>query len=191
MESMKKILDEYSSKRLHEGDFAKIHYATLISLYPLDFMLNDDNKIHLKEEYLVVPKYRPFVESDVGKRFVFVSNHGGQTYFYLYEASDPQGSNGIKYKHKKHINDSKINISKINVSKINVSKINKSKIKMSKINDGVLSGVIAIDGDTKNFEIKNLKGIIPDMDITDMDITDMDITDMDVKDIDHLYKLKD
>lgn len=84
---------------------SQIVYAKLESLSPLLFVLESDNNVELKEEFLVVPKYRVFTGKDIGKKFVFQRNHGGQTYFYLYEASTPQGSNGVPYKWKGEIKE--------------------------------------------------------------------------------------
>lgn len=75
---------------------AVLIYAKLISIDPLEFK-PENIDIKLKGKFLVVPKFRPFIKYEIGKKFVFISNDGGQTYFFLYEASDPQGSNGIDY----------------------------------------------------------------------------------------------
>lgn len=88
-------IDEIVNQNLGRRMNSEIVYCKLISLDPLDFILENTDEVHIKEEFLVVPKYRPFTKKDLGKKFVLISNDGGQTYFYLYEASEPQGSNGI------------------------------------------------------------------------------------------------
>lgn len=94
---LKGAIDEIVNQNLGRRMNSEIVYCKLISLDPLDFIPENDDKLHIMEEYLVVPKYRPFTKKDLGKKFVLISNDGGQTYFYLYEASEPQGSNGIPY----------------------------------------------------------------------------------------------
>jgi len=85
-----------NDKRLNRQELT---YCELTSIKPVTFVpKNEDQKnLKIKEEFLVIPKYRVFIEDDIGKSFVLSKNAGGQTYFYMYEASDPQGSNGIPY----------------------------------------------------------------------------------------------
>lgn len=78
-------------------------YMTLISTSPLKFQLDSDKNIKAFGGYLVVPKYRKFLDTEIGHKFVFQRGEDGQTYFYLYEPSDPQGSNGIPYQWKGEI----------------------------------------------------------------------------------------
>jgi len=85
--------------------FSNITYATLTSLSPLTFIPEGDTNVELEGEFLVVPKYKVFTEKDIGKKFVFQCNDGGQTWFYLYEPSNPQGSNGVEYKWKGRIDE--------------------------------------------------------------------------------------
>lgn len=97
MNDLKKLIDITIESKLKNTMPANISYATLVSLDPLNFKLDSNPDLDIKEEFLVVPKYRVFTVKDVGKKFVLISNDGGQTYFYLYESSDPQGSNGVPY----------------------------------------------------------------------------------------------
>lgn len=93
----KKVIDAAIDNKLSAKMNSKIVYAKLISLSPLEFKDEANEKLEIKEEFLVVPKYKVFTEKDIGNKFVLMVNDGGQTYFYLYEASNPQGSNGIPY----------------------------------------------------------------------------------------------
>lgn len=99
MQDWKGLFDEHFNGKLGGLALPQLYYCKLVSLNPLNFKPDneDEQKIDIKEEFLVVPKYRPFTEKDLNKKFVLLSNNGGQTYFYLYEASEPQGSNGIAY----------------------------------------------------------------------------------------------
>lgn len=74
---------------------AQMTRATLISLTPLTFRITEQLKLH--DQMIVIPKYKVFIEEDIGKHYVFFKNAGGQTYYYMYEASSPQGSNGEPY----------------------------------------------------------------------------------------------
>lgn len=69
--------------------------ATLIGINPLEFRVNA--QLFLKGQFLVVPKYQVFTAEDIGKEYVFLKDHTGQTYYWMYEPSTPQGSNGIPY----------------------------------------------------------------------------------------------
>lgn len=100
---LKILIEKLIDQKLGRIMASKISYCTLKSLSPLCFIPEDNKKINIKEEFLVVPKYRVFTKKDLGKKFVIMSNNEGQTYFYLYEASDPQGSNGIPYNWKGEI----------------------------------------------------------------------------------------
>lgn len=97
---LKILIDEIIDQRLERAMRSQISYCTLKSLSPLCFVPEYDKKINIKEEYLVVPKYRVFTKEDLGKKFALISNDGGQTFFYLYQASEPQGTNGVEYKFK-------------------------------------------------------------------------------------------
>lgn len=75
---------------------SQITYAELLEIEPeLKFQI--DAKLPLKAPFIVTPKYRVFTVEDIGKKFVFLKNLGGQTYFYLYEMAE-QGTNGVPYK---------------------------------------------------------------------------------------------
>lgn len=95
MNKLKKIMTKIAADYSSTLKTATIVHAKLISLYPLTFKRDDD--IELKEEWLVVPKYRKFTAEEIGHYFVFQSNAEGQVWYYLYEASSPQGSNGVDY----------------------------------------------------------------------------------------------
>lgn len=69
--------------------------ATLVSLSPLTFQVT--SKIKISGRFLVTPKYRLFVEDDLGKDFVFYKDQGGQTYYYCYEPTQNPGENGSPY----------------------------------------------------------------------------------------------
>lgn len=97
MNDLKALIDLTIDSKIKNSMPANVSYATLVSLDPLNFKLDSNPDIDIKEEFLVVPKYRVFTEKDLNKKFVFLSNDGGQTYFYLYQASEPQGSNGEAY----------------------------------------------------------------------------------------------
>lgn len=94
-ERLKTVMSRVARDYVDTINFAGLVHAELISLDPLIFRL--DNNIELRQEWLVVPKYRRFTEEEIGHLFVFACNHGGQVYYYLYEASYPQGSNGRPY----------------------------------------------------------------------------------------------
>lgn len=100
MSDLRELIEQIIDQKLGRTMSMKISYCSLKSLSPLCFVPADNNKINIKEEFLVVPKYRVFTIKDIGKKFVLASNDDGQTYFYLYEPSDPQGSNGVPYKWK-------------------------------------------------------------------------------------------
>lgn len=92
---LKKIMTKITADYIGTLKSATIIHAKLEKLEPLTFKRDDD--IELKEEWLVVPKYRKFTEEEIGHYFVFQSNQEGQVWYYLYEASSPQGSNGVDY----------------------------------------------------------------------------------------------
>lgn len=105
MTDLYKVLKDIAENQQSKITFSEIIYATLISINPVTFKREDNTKIIIKEEYLVVPKYRVFTAEEIGHKFVLQKNFRGQTYFYLYEASYPQGSNGVEYHYKGRIDE--------------------------------------------------------------------------------------
>ena len=98
--SLKDLIEQIIDNKMEARQPMSIGYYTLKSLSPLCFFPKGNPQIEIKESFLVVPKHRVFTGKDLGKDFVMASNDGGQTCFYLYEPSRPQGSNGIPYKFK-------------------------------------------------------------------------------------------
>lgn len=107
---LKQVIAEIAKDYTGTLSFSDIFHAKLISLDPLIFIRDDD--IVLVEKFLVVPKYRKFTEEEIGNYFVFQSNHENQVHYYMYEASSPQGSNGIDYywtgKNKSYVDSCKL-----------------------------------------------------------------------------------
>ena len=68
--------------------------ATLVSLDPLTFQVTSQLKLY--GQFLTTPKHKVFREEDIGRKYVFWKDSGGQTYYYLYEAAT-QGQNGVPY----------------------------------------------------------------------------------------------
>lgn len=95
--NLKELIDQIIDRKMNNRLYSNIIYAKLKTLTPLTFIPESDD-FELKGDFLVVPRYKVFTEDDIGRKFVFAGNDGGQTYFYLYEASQPQGSNGEPYK---------------------------------------------------------------------------------------------
>lgn len=85
-------IDEIVNQNLGRRMNSEIVYCKLISLDPLDFILENTDEVHIKEEFLVVPKYRPFTKKDLvrslfsflmmGDRLIFIcmkhQNHKDQ-----------------------------------------------------------------------------------------------------------------
>ncbi|MBL7575513.1 hypothetical protein SAMN00017477_1017 [Peptoniphilus asaccharolyticus DSM 20463] len=92
---LKNVISKIAADYISTLTFSNLVHAKLESLEPLTFKRDDD--VELKEEFLVVPRYRKFTEEEVGHYFVFQSNQEGQVWYYMYEASSPQGSNGEDY----------------------------------------------------------------------------------------------
>lgn len=92
---LKEVISNIAADYVSSLTFSSIVHAKLEKLVPLTFKRDDD--VELKEKWLVVPKYRKFTEEEIGHSFVFQSNQEGQVWYYLYEASSPQGSNGVDY----------------------------------------------------------------------------------------------
>lgn len=92
---LKQAIAEIAKDYTSSLSFSDIFHARLTSLDPLTFKRDDDLELYGK--FLVVPKYRKFTQEEIGNYFVFQSNHENQVHYYMYEASSPQGSNGIDY----------------------------------------------------------------------------------------------
>lgn len=92
---LKMIVTEIVKKYIDTLSFSNVFHAKLVSINPLKFVRSDGIEIY--DSLLVVPKYRRFTDYEIGKSFVFMSNHEGQVFYYLYEASSPQGENGVDY----------------------------------------------------------------------------------------------
>ncbi|EHL11073.1 hypothetical protein HMPREF9629_00610 [Peptoanaerobacter stomatis] len=92
---LKTVIVEIVKKYIDTLSFSCVFHAKLVSINPLKFIRSDGIEIY--ESLLVVPKYRKFTDYEIGNCFVFISNHEGQVFYYLYEASSPQGSNGVDY----------------------------------------------------------------------------------------------
>ncbi len=109
MADLYKVLKNIADSQQGKISFSEIIYAKLTSINPVTFIPEDREgeeglkKIIIKEDFLVIPKYRVFTEEEIGNKFVLQKNFRGQTYFYLYEASEPQGQNGLEYKWKGRI----------------------------------------------------------------------------------------
>lgn len=91
----KNVLTNIVSEYMGTQSFSTIFHAKLVSLDPLKFVRDDG--IEMYENFLVVPKYRQFTDEEIGHLFVFAGNHEMQVFYYLYESSYPQGSNGKPY----------------------------------------------------------------------------------------------
>ncbi len=91
---LKNLIGQIAKGYVDSQKFTGIFQARLVSVNPLTFVKSND--IEISGNSLIVPKYRVFTEQDIGNYFVFMNNHGGQTFYYLYEASSP-GENGIPY----------------------------------------------------------------------------------------------
>lgn len=92
VQGMKKVAESIYNGSV-PGGFTR---AKLEKLNPLTFRVN--SKLSLYGQFLVVPKYKVFRPEDIGKDFVFFIDSGGQTFYYVYEPSSPQGSNGVPYR---------------------------------------------------------------------------------------------
>lgn len=102
MSDLYQVLKNISDNQNSKIAFSELIYAKLTSINPITFIPEtkdgEEKKIVIQEDFLVIPKYRVFTEEEIGNKFVLQKNFRGQTYFYLYEASSPQGSNGVEYK---------------------------------------------------------------------------------------------
>lgn len=61
-------------------------YARLISVTPLTFRV--DMKMELTKEFLIFPKGKTFTTLDIGKKYLFLKDYGGQDYFFMYEVEE-------------------------------------------------------------------------------------------------------
>lgn len=103
---LKKIVQQIVSQAMKGADLANIAYGTLKSIDPPTFQFEGLPE-PLSEDFIITPKYKVFVEEDIGNKYVFMKNAGGQTYFYLYEPAR-QGENGKEYKWKGRIDECRL-----------------------------------------------------------------------------------
>lgn len=89
------MIQEAIADGIKSAKVSELTYLELISLDPLIFM--KDSKTEIKSQFIVTPKYYVFTEDDLNKKFVFQRNHGGQTFYFLYEPAK-NGKNGEPYK---------------------------------------------------------------------------------------------
>lgn len=61
-------------------------YAKLISIDPLTFRV--DMRMDVKKRFLIFPKGMTFISEDIGKKYLFLRDHGGQQYFFMYEVEE-------------------------------------------------------------------------------------------------------
>lgn len=94
-QELKGVIQEIAVNVIQGGSLTSLTYAELVSIEPLVF--KENAKLKIQGVHLITPQYRVFTEDDIGKKFVFMKNTGGQDYFYLYEAA-PKGHNGVPYK---------------------------------------------------------------------------------------------
>lgn len=94
-EQIKRLVQTLVVQGIDGADLSSIAYGTLEKVNPPTFRFK-----HLPEpldnEFIVTPKYKVFIEADIGNKYVFMKNAGGQTYYYLYEMAN-QGENGEAY----------------------------------------------------------------------------------------------
>lgn len=93
-QKLKRIIEQISQGVVNNMTFTKKVHATLISVEPLQFQL--DNLI-LDGSFLITPKYRVFRQDEIGHKFVFQEDNDGQQFIYCYEAAEP-GQNGVPYR---------------------------------------------------------------------------------------------
>lgn len=92
METIKKISQEMIDGNV-PGGYTR---AKLTQIEPeLIFKITD--KIEVRGQFIVTPKFKVFRQEDIGKDYVFFKDYGGQTYYYAYEPNPEQGKNGISY----------------------------------------------------------------------------------------------
>lgn len=102
-EQMKRHISKLVSSGIKGADLTSIAYGELIKINPPTFQF-EHLPDPLDNEFIITPNYKVFVDEDIGKKYVFMKNAGGQTYFYLYEAA-PQGENGVEYKWQGRIDE--------------------------------------------------------------------------------------
>ena len=93
-QELKGVIQEIAVNVIQGGSLTSLTYAELVSIEPLVF--KENAKLTISGVHLITPRYRAFTEDDIGKKFAFMKNAGGQDYFYLYEAA-PKGHNGVPY----------------------------------------------------------------------------------------------
>ena len=97
---LKRIAQQVAKEVSLGQEHTAIAYGTLDKINPPTFIFEGLDP--LDKESIITPKYKVFTPEDIGKKYVFMKNIGGQTYFYMYEAA-PQGENGVEYKWKGRI----------------------------------------------------------------------------------------
>ena len=106
---LRPLIKQVASDVFKGMSLTEVTYAELTSLSPLTFKVN--SKLPLTERFLVIPKYKNFIEKDIGSKFVFIKNLGGQTYFYLYETNSTL--NNGPYEYEAFINNEQVTIKDI------------------------------------------------------------------------------
>ena len=91
---LKTVIQKIVRDVIKGAELSNIVYGTLIDINPPTFRFEGLDP--LSEEFIITPKYKVFLNEDLGNKYVFMKNTGGQTYFYLYEAQN-QGENGVEY----------------------------------------------------------------------------------------------
>lgn len=62
-------------------------YARLIEVEPkLIFLI--DMKLEVSKKFLIFPKGMIFTNNDIGKKYLFLKDYGGQEYFFMYEVEE-------------------------------------------------------------------------------------------------------
>ena len=61
-------------------------YARLISVSPITFRI--DMKLDVKKKFIIFPKGVNFTIQDIGKKYLFLKDYGGQQYFFMYEVEE-------------------------------------------------------------------------------------------------------
>lgn len=99
-ERLKRVIKKSAEGVLNGSVPAETTYLELISIEPLRF--RRESGLIIESAFIVTPKHKVFIDDDIGRKFVFQKNAGGQTYFYSYEPA-PQGENGVPYEWEGHI----------------------------------------------------------------------------------------
>lgn len=92
---LKKAIEKIARQVYDSQSPTKKVHATLVSVNPLKFQIND--KLFIYGDILISPRFRVFREDEIGRSFVFQEDEMGQQYIYCYEATKKRGENGIPY----------------------------------------------------------------------------------------------